>query len=159
MRWIGALILVGAGGMAGLVKVRTIRQQIDLMDELVAWIVYLKNELTQRGTPLPELLMHYKPNTVLPLKELSAFAKQGKALDKAAECWLYILDIQTVAVIRDFLGVLGRYDSHTQRQACDLAQSRLEQHRNTLQLQLKQNGSMYRAVPLALGMMAALVLL
>ena len=54
---------------------------------------------------------------------------------------------------------MGRYDSATQAGACDRALEQLDLEREALRRELDEKGRLYHAVPLALGLMAALVLL
>ncbi len=158
MKWLGALLLLGAGGAAGFGRVAAIRREIALLEELAAFLRYLRDELTQRGTPLPDILRSGGDRPHLPLAALEKRLRAGKTASEALRAQGLPPERETTRILEELCMVLGRYDGATQGAACDRAIGRLDTRRGALTRQLEEKGSVYRAVPLALGLMAALVL-
>ena len=95
---------------------------------------------------------------------MEAELRTGQTAVNAAAPLLENLETQrdlpeTARALADLCGVLGRYDSATQSGACDRALEQLDRQREALRRELDEKGRLYHAVPLALGLMAALVLL
>lgn len=157
MKWLGAALLVLAGGVVGFGKTASIRRQIDLLDEVITLILHIRTELRQRGTPLPDILESYRAAR-LPLSVWAAQLRTGRNVLQAAEPWLNTLEPATGRVLFDLFGALGRYDSETQAQACDHAARLLSLQADELRSQLQEKGRLYHTVPLTLGLMAALAL-
>ena len=157
MKWMGAALLVFMGAAAGVIKTTTIRRRIELLEELVALIEYIRAELRQRGTPLPDLLDQYRAST-FPLKRWAEELREGKTALRVVEPWLIMLEPDTGRVLFDLCSVLGRYDGETQVQACQRAAQLLEEQAERLRRQLAEKGRLYHTVPLSLGLMAALAL-
>ncbi len=159
MKWLGALLLVAAGAGVGYAKNAGLRRQINLLDELMAWIGYLEQEIGQRRTPLPELMRNYASRTHLPVLEWAGELEHGHSLRQAMMGWENQTEEETARIIVQLAAVLGKYDSETQTNACAVAAGQLAARKETLQRQLAEKGRLYQTVPLTLGLMAALVLL
>ncbi len=159
MKWLGAILLTGACGFWGILKTAALRQQIELMDELLRFIRYLRAELAQRASPLTQMLENYPPSHALPLDALCRGIRQGKPLAAAAAVWLGTLEDEPAGILAELFGQLGRYDGPTQVQACQQALEQLEDCQRSLAAALKEKAPIYRAVPLSFGLIAALVLL
>lgn len=157
MKWLGAVLLVLAGGAAGLGKTAAIRRRIALLEELTALIAHLGTELRQRGTPLPDILEHHRAGK-LPLQLWAKGLRSGQTVLQTVEPWLMKLEPDCGRVLFDLCAVLGRYDSETQARACDHAAQLLEGQTEGLRRQLSEKGRLYHTVSLSLGLMAALVL-
>lgn len=157
MKWLGAALLVLAGGAAGLGKTAAIRRQIVLLEQLITLILHIRTELRQRGTPLPDILENHRAEK-LPLSVWAKELRAGKTVLQTAEPWLTGLESDTGRVLFDLCAVLGRYDSETQARACDHAAHLLEGQADGLRRQLSEKGRLYHTVPLTLGLMAALAL-
>lgn len=157
MKWLGALLLVFGGGIAGMGKTACIRRHITLLEELSALILHIRTELQQRGTPLPEILEGYR-QSFLPLKAWAEELRKGRSVLQTTGPWLDRLDMDTGRITTELFGVLGRYDSGTQAQACDHAAQLLVSKAEELRRQLAEKGRLYQIVPLSLGLMAALAL-
>lgn len=158
MKWLGALLLLGAGAAVGFGRVAAIRRELDLLEELAAFLRYLRDELTQRGTPLPDILRNGGDRPHLPLAALEKRLRAGQTASEALRAQGLPPERETTRILEELCTVLGRYDSATQGAACDRAIGRLEARHGALTRQLEEKGSVYQAVPLALGLMAALVL-
>ncbi len=159
MKWLGALLLIGAGAAVGLSKITTLKKQIKLMDELCVFVRYLQIELYQRARPLPVLLRTYERDCWLPIEGLCKAAEQGRALTGVVSQSLSLCGNTTAQVMTELFDILGKYDSETQAQACGRALLFLEKEKQNEEKQLKEKASLYRTVPLTLGIMAALILL
>ena len=145
MRWLGALLLVGACGGMGLAKTGNLRRRIALLDSLLENLRQLQTELLQRNPPLPEILKQ------LGQPALAENVRRGMTMGQAARPLLQRLE--------QLCGSLGRYDSCTQAQACVYALQQLQEQREALSRELAEKGNLYRTVPLAFGLMAALAVL
>lgn len=157
MKWLGAVLLVFAGGAAGLGKTAAIRRRITLLEEITALILHIRTELRQRGTPLPDILEGHRASG-LPLKTWAKGLRAGQTVLQTAEPWLIRLEPDCGRVLSDLCAVLGRYDSETQAEACDHTEQLLEGQAEGLRRQLAEKGRLYHTVPLTLGLMAALAL-
>lgn len=157
MKWLGAALLVFAGGVAGFGKTAAIRRQIALLEEVITFILHIRTELRQRGTPLPDILETY-PAACLPLAVWTEQLRKGRSVLQAAEPWLNTLDPEAGRVLFDLCGTLGRYDGETQALACEHAAGLLTLQTDELRRQLQEKGRLYHTVPLTLGLMAALAL-
>lgn len=157
MKWLGAALLVFAGGVAGFGKTAAIRRQIALLEEVITFILHIRTELRQRGTPLPDILETY-PAECLPLAVWTEQLRKGRSVLQAAEPWLNTLDPEAGRVLFDLCGTLGRYDGETQALACEHAVGLLALQTDELRRQLQEKGRLYHTVPLTLGLMAALAL-
>lgn len=161
MRWLGALLLTGACGSVGLLRVATLKRKITLLEWLCALLRRVQTELAQRSTPLPDIL----EQTGQPaLAALGADLRSGMTASAAARPWLQALAEerglpQSARTLEELTAVLGRYDSHTQAAACGHALSQLEAQQSALSRELAEKGNLYRTVPLAFGLMAALAVL
>ena len=156
MRWLGALLLVGACGGIGLAKTGNLRRRIALLDSLCEKLRQLQTELLQRNPPLPDLLEQ------LGQPALAENVRRGMTMGQAAKPLLQRLEGElpkTAQTLEQLCGSLGRYDSSTQAQACAHALQQLQEQRDTLSRELAEKGNLYRTVPLAFGLMAALAVL
>lgn len=156
MRWLGALLLVGACGSVGWQKTGGLRRKIALLDGLCRQLRQMENELLQRGTPLPDLMEQ------LGHSPMAARLRSGMTARAAAQPMLEKLAgelPQTARTMEDLWAVLGRYDGPTQARACGHALRELEAQKEALSRELAEKGNLYRAVPLAFGLMAALAVL
>lgn len=156
MRWLGALLLVGACGGIGLAKIGSLRRRIALLDSLCEKLRQLQTELLQRNPPLPDLLEQ------LGQHKLAADVRRGMTMQQAARPLLQRLEgelPQTAGTLEQLSCSLGRYDSTTQANACANALHQLQEQRETLSRELAEKGNLYRTVPLAFGLMAALAVL
>lgn len=157
MKWLGAILLVVAGGAVGVGKTSAIRRHINLLEELTALIAHICTELRQRGTPLPEIVEHHRSDK-LPLKAWAKGLRAGQTVLQTVEPFLLSLEPDCGRVLFDLCTVLGRYDSETQARACDHAVQLLEGQAEGLRRQLSEKGRLYHTVPLTLGLMAAVAL-
>lgn len=157
MKWLGAVLLVVAGGAVGVGKTAVIRQNISLLEELTALIAHICTELRQRGTPLPDILEHHRAGK-LPLQTWAKGLRAGQTVLQTVEPCLMELEPDCGRVLLDLCAVLGRYDCETQARACDHAVQLLEGQAEGLRRQLSEKGRLYHTVPLSLGLMAALAL-
>jgi hypothetical protein len=110
----------------------------------------------QRNPPLPDLLEQ------LGQPALAENVRRGMTMGQAARPLLQRLEGElpkTAQTLEQLCGSLGRYDSGTQAQACAHALQQLQEQRDTLSRELAENGNLYRTVPLAFGLMAALAVL
>lgn len=156
MRWLGALLLVGACGSVGLKKIGGLRRRIALLDSLCQQLRQLQTELLQRNTPMPDLLEQ------LGQPQLAAGMRQGMTAQAAARPLLQKLEgelPQSARTLEGLSGILGRYDGETQARACHHALQQLEAQREAFARELAEKGNLYRTVPLAFGLMAALAVL
>lgn len=156
MRWLGALLLVGACGGIGLAKTGTLRRRIALLDGLCENLRQLQTELLQRNPPLPDLLEQVKQPA------LAENVRRGMTMGQAAKPLLQRLEGElpkTAQTLEQLCCSLGRYDSSTQAQACTHALLQLQGQREELSRELAEKGNLYRTVPLAFGLMAALAVL
>ena len=156
MRWLGALLLVGACGGIGLEKTGTLRRRIALLDSLCEKLRQLQTELLQRNPPLPDLLEQVKQPA------LAEKVRRGMTMGQAARPLLQRLEGElpkTAQTLEQLCCSLGRYDSGTQAQACAHALQQLQEQREELSRELAEKGNLYRTVPLAFGLMAALAML
>ena len=156
MRWLGALLLVGACGGIGLEKTGTLRRRIALLDSLCEKLRQLQTELLQRNPPLPDLLEQVKQPA------LAEKVRRGMTMEQAARPLLQRLEGElpkTAQTLEQLCCSLGRYDSGTQAQACAHALRQLQEQREELSRELAEKGNLYRTVPLAFGLMAALAVL
>lgn len=166
MRAVGAILLVAACGGIGFGWTARQKKRIALLEALRAAIQGLGTELTQRGTPLPEILEAEARRGGLlagPMAQLAEALRQGTPMSQAAapmtkalsESWELPQAAQAVA---ELCQLLGRYDAPTQGAACARAAARLEQIGEEQRQVLLEKGKLYHTVPLALGTMAALVI-
>ena len=156
MRWLGALLLVFACGGIGLAKTGNLRRRIALLDSLLENLRHLQTELLQRNPPLPDLLEQ------LEQPALAENVRRGMTMGQAAKPLLQRLEgelPQTAQTLEQLCCSLGRYDSSTQAQACAHALQQLQEQREELSRELAEKGNLYRTVPLAFGLMAALAVL
>lgn len=156
MRWLGALLLVGACGGMGLAKIGNLRRRIALLDSLCENLRQLQTELLQRNPPLPDLLVQLGQPT------LAENVRRGMTMGQAAKPLLERLEGElpkTAQTLEQLCCSLGRYDSSTQAQACTHALLQLQGQREELSRELAEKGNLYRTVPLAFGLMAALAVL
>ena len=156
MRWLGALLLVGACGGMGLAKTGSLRRRIALLDSLCENLRHLQTELLQRNPPLPEILEQ------LGQPALAENVRRGMTMEQAARASLQRLEGElpkTAQTLEQLCCSLGRYDSSTQAQACAHALQQLQEQREALSRELAEKGNLYRTVPLAFGLMAALAVL
>ena len=156
MRWLGALLLVSACGGIGLAKTGNLRRRIALLDSLCENLRQLQTELLQRNPPLPDLLKQ------LGQPVLAENVRRGMTMGQAARPLLQRLEGElpkTAQTLERLCGSLGRYDSSTQAQACAHALQQLQEQRDALSRELAEKGNLYRTVPLAFGLMAALAVL
>lgn len=157
MKWLGAILLVAAGGAVGVGKTAAIRRHIALLEELTALIANICTELRQRGTPLPDILEKHRASG-LPLEIWAKGLRAGRTVLQTIEPFLLSLEPDCGRVLFDLCAVLGRYDSETQARACDHAVQLLEGQTENLRRQLSEKGRLYHTVPLTLGLMAAVAL-
>lgn len=157
MKWLGAILLVVAGGAVGVGKTAAIRRSIRLLEELTALITHICTELQQRGTPLPDILEHHRAGK-FPLQTWAKGLRAGQTVLQTVEPSLLKLEPDCGRVLFDLCAVLGRYDSETQARACDHAVQLLEGQTENLRRQLSEKGRLYHTVPMALGLMAAVAL-
>lgn len=156
MRWLGALLLVGACGSMGVAKTGAIRRRIALLDSLCETLRQLQTELLQRNPPLSDLLEQ------LGQPDLANHVRRGMTVEQAARPLLQRLEEElprTAGTLQRLSALLGRYDSATQAQACAHALQQLQEQRENLSRELAEKGNLYRTVPLAFGLMAALAVL
>jgi stage III sporulation protein AB len=156
VRWLGALLLVGACGGIGLAKTGNLRRRIALLDSLLENLRQLQTELLQRNPPLPDLLEQ------LEQPALAENVRRGMTMGQAAKPLLQRLEGElpkTAQTLEQLCCSLGRYDSGTQAQACVHALQQLQEQREALSRELAEKGNLYRTVPLAFGLMAALAVL
>ena len=156
MRWLGALLLVGACGGIGLKINGNFRRRIALLDSLCEKLRQLQTELMQRNSPLPDLLEQLRQPA------LAENVRRGMTMQQAASPLLQKLEgelPQTAQTLEALCCSLGRYDSSTQAQACTYALQQLQAQRDALSRELAEKGNLYRTVPLAFGLMAALAVL
>ncbi len=166
MRALGAILLVVACGGVGFGWTLRQKQRIALLEALRAAVQGIGTELTQRGTPLPEILEGEARRSDLLAEGLSQLAKElrrGKPVVQAAAPLLEALSgrwelPQAAQTMEELCQRLGRYDAPTQGDACVRAAARLEQIGEEQQRVLLEKGRLYHTVPLALGAMAALVI-
>jgi len=160
MKWLGAILLVGGCGSIGWMHTAALSRRIGLLEQICGLVRRIRTELLQRSTPLPELLEQ------LDLPELHALAfqlRQGMSVRAAAGPLLEHLAQQglpeTARTLSRLTALLGVYDSCTQASACDQALQELEEQLHTRREELSEKGKMYRTVPMAFGLMAALAVL
>lgn len=156
MRWLGALLLVVACGGMGLAKIGSLRRRIALLDSLCENLRQLQTELLQRNPPLPDLLVQ------LGQPALAENVRRGMTMGQAVKPLLQRLEGElpkTARTLEQLCCSLGRYDSSAQAQACTHALLQLQGQREELSRELAEKGNLYRTVPLAFGLMAALAVL
>lgn len=161
MRWLGALLLAGGCGSVGLLRVAALKRKIALLEWLCTLLRRVQTELAQRNTPLPDLL---EGEGHPALRALGADLRRGMTMSAAARSGLQALSQErglpeSARTLEELASVLGRYDSHTQAAACGHALSQLESQQQALSRELAEKGNLYRTVPLAFGLMAALAVL
>lgn len=158
MNWLGAVLLVVAGAAAGFEKTASVGRTINFLEEWISLIRHISTELQQRRCPLPEMLERHRSKK-LPLLVWKAALQNGQTVLETVEPWLTNLEPDAGRVVFELCGILGRYDGETQVKACAYAIKQLEEQRQNLRRQLAEKGKLYHAVPLTLGLMAALALL
>ena len=118
MRWLGALLLVGACGGIGMAKTGNLRRRIDLLDSLCEKLRQLQTELLQRNPPLPDLLEQ------LGQPALAENVRRGMTMGQAARPLLQRLEGElpkTAQTLEQLCGSLGRYDSSASLCPCAAA--------------------------------------
>lgn len=158
MRWLGALLMVAACGGMGFAWTGALRRKLALLERLCSLLRRLQTELSQRGTPLPQLAEQL--GLAAPAEQLrsgrTALSVAAPYLERLEKNW----DLsETARTLEELARVLGRYDGGTQAAACGHAIGQLEVQRDALARELQEKGKLYHTVPLALGLMAALVVL
>ena len=156
MRWLGALLLVGGCGSIGLAKIDGLRRKITLLGGICSKLQQLQTELLQRNAPLPDVLMQMEQ------ANLADDLRRGMTAQQAARPLLQKLKADlphSAHTLEQLSAVLGRYDSATQARACAHALQQLQEQRLALLQELAEKGNLYRTVPLAFGLMAALAVL
>ena len=156
MRWLGALLLVGASASIGWLKTAGLRRKIALLDEICQKVTRLRTELLQRNAPLPDLLEMLGQNA------MAEGLRRGMTAREASYPLLQNLERelpQGASVLQRLAELLGRYDSRTQADACAYALEQLQTQKEGLIRELAEKGNLYRTVPLAFGLMAALAVL
>lgn len=165
MRALGALLILFACGGIGLGWTARQKGKIALLEALRSSVEALGTELTQRGTPLPEILekeARRGGRLAACCARLAEALRQGTGMARAAEPFLERLEelelAQAVLPLAELCQVLGRYDAPTQGAACGRCALRLEALEEEQRRLLQEKGRLYHTVPLALGAMAALVI-
>ena len=116
----------------------------------------MRTELLQRNAPLPDLLEMLGQNA------MAEGLRRGMTAREASHPLLQNLERelpQGASVLQRLAELLGRYDSRTQADACAYALEQLQTQKEGLIRELAEKGNLYRTVPLAFGLMAALAVL
>lgn len=162
----GALAIAAACGTAGAVSAATFRRKTALLRETERFLHILEAEISQHGTPLPELFSAQAEQTEL-LRDALLLAAQkmrtGVPCREAAQQVISLLEGEALkeaaAQLDALFAVLGRYDACSQAAACGQAIQNISSLRRAAEEEEKKKGSLYRKVAWGLGAVFALALL
>lgn len=159
MRLWGAVLIVAGAALLGMCAVRQLKQREKNLQELIAGLEIVQRELSNRLTPIPELLMQASEQTA---GEIAVFfrccAEEIKCMDGKTFWTIWKKNLNSLHLERTdretlerLGGVLGRYDDEVQCQSIEKAIKRLEGLRQQAAVRSVQLGKVYTVLSLAGG--------
>lgn len=169
IRVIGAGCLAAGSTLLGACAVRHLRNRVSDLVQLLEGLVVIRRELDYRLAPLPELLKQAAEQTEGRAALLFQLSAQGAehlngrtfhaVWTQAIEASQLRLEQPDLTILSQLGSVLGRYDGENQRQALELAQTKLEEQRRTAKEQSDRMGKVYSVLGLTAGAFLLILLI
>ena len=163
MNAVGALFLIGAGLLAGILGVKSIRLRADRARKLVNLVELIRFEIERFKTPLPALFSELSGRTDGISAELCGrvFLAMQQEDVIFREAWSFACAILTEPERRILLplgSVLGRYGAGEQTAALDSALSEMRRYSQRLGDGIREETRLWLGLSVACGLMAAVLL-
>lgn len=168
---IGALLVVGAGQMAGMRLARQFRSRTEELRSLQSALLFLQTEISYTATPLPEALARVARTVSFPIKGLfldTSSLLAGRSGITASEAWEHSLKryknwsaLKTVdiSILQSLGEALGTCSREEQVKHLLLAREQLRQEEIKAENERVRYEPMYRYSGLLVGLLVVIVLL
>ncbi len=167
---IGAIILTGGAAAWGISGVIRLKNRVQALASLITALELMRNEISERLTPMPELLDMLKEQAPFPvglffekvrngmvdLGKYSFAAIWRRMAENTPELLLNEEETNTLAE----LGLsLGRYDARVQSNALSYTIKRMELFLQKAEIQRERDGKTQAFLGVAAGIFAVIILL
>lgn len=169
LKLIGAAMLLTASAALGFGAAGTLNAQVCELEDLILSLKMMEWELSDRATPLPELLRRSSACMSGIVKDFYLLCISGveqrrelpfsQIWHEAAESVSFHLGKQELSQLDHLGSVLGRYDAASQCAALRETRERLSRFLEDAQAQVKSAGRVYKTMGVASGALLAVVLL
>lgn len=170
MKVAGVIFIVASATSMGVRVAWSLRRRCTLLQQLMAALQLMKNEISFCGTPLPQTFALMAAACDGPLERL--FSRIARDMDKRR--WLTPMAAMEQAlkdvpelpqgdrislILLELSGKLGKYDLDSQRQGIDLALVQLEEERQKAEREKSVKGRTYETLGVCAGLAMAILLL
>lgn len=169
LRMIGAGLLLAAAAAMGFGAAGELKTHVRELEQLILSLESMERELTNRLTPLPELLRRTAEGSGGRVGEFYALCAQALARQEErpfAQLWRQAMEAAGLRLEEDELGtlaelgnVLGRYDAASQSRALEEARARMGQALVRAKEQQSRLGKVYGTLGVTAGAFLVIVLL
>ena len=169
LRLVGAAMLLTASATLGFSAAGALNARVHELESLILSLKTMEWELSDRLTPLPELLRRVTTCTNGTVKELYLLCISGlerrrevpflRIWREAIQCVPFHLEEQELAQLESLGAVLGRYDAASQCAALRESRVKLNELLKSAREQKEKLGRVYSTMGLASGALLVIVLL
>lgn len=170
LRLIGTLLVVAASSAVGFGFAANVRAQLTQLTQLTGALEYMKNEISYRLTPLPELFYLLSASSgkavgaffgrcAQTLGQTPAASVQSVFREAMQQTPQLALSQQTRQTLLELSMSLGKFDAAGQLSAIELAGARLRQELQALQSHRRERCRSYETIGICAGLALAVILL
>lgn len=167
-RLIGAVLVAGGCAAIGWQAAARLRERAAALSSLLGALELMESEIQYRLTPVPELMLLLSRQAAPPARALFEACRDrlGQRREESFDAiWshsltaLPLLRRAEAETLLELGGVLGRYDVEGQERAIAYTRRRLESFLREAEEDRKRRGKVYRALGVAAGLCAAIILI
>lgn len=163
MTALGAILLTGAGLLAGILGVRSIREQVERAEALARLVELMRLELSRFRTPLPTLFRSLSDRTEGIASELCRRAAAAREAEDGpfAGAWDYAcacLAPRERGILLPLGQILGRYGAEEQAGAMETVLEELRRYGAGLRERQRDKSRLWLGLSMACGLLAAVLL-
>lgn len=169
LRLVGAAMLLSASAALGFGAAGRLKSRVYQLEELILSLKTMEWELSDRLTPLPELLRRTSACMAGIVKEFYLLCLDGlerrrevpfsQIWREAADGVPFCLEEHELIHLENLGSILGRYDAASQCAALRETREQLDQLLNQAREQARSAGRVYKTMGVASGALLAVVLL
>lgn len=170
LKLIGMILVVASSSAVGFGFAANIRAQSRQLGALLSALAYMKNEISYRLTPLPELFYLLGKSSPAPIGSLFSSCAQALMQNPSASVQGVVrsalsqtpqlaITQQTRQTLLELALSLGKFDAAGAASALELAQTRLRQELMVLDSHRRERCRSYQTIGVCAGLALAVILL
>lgn len=165
---IGAVMVIAGTALCGYISVGKMKRRVKCLNSIAASLSLMESEITDRLTPMPELLERLSDDAFYPASLL--YARTAENLEKLgeiafSEIWGEAVDAESALILspeeREILrrlGMsLGKYSAYEQKKAIEYARRKIEDAAERADAEREKNSRVQTALGLAAGVFTVII--